>query len=76
MTEYADTQHLIHHAEALFPGSVIAITYEDEVIHIDVDGHRYSFEIGSDDDHYVFSDSKTSFIIPLMENPEDFQDLP
>lgn len=72
MTEYADTQHLMHHAATLFPGSVITITYEEEIIHIDVDGHRYSFGIGSDDDHYIFSDGETSFIIPLMENPEDF----
>lgn len=76
MTEYADTKYLLHHAGALFPNAAIAITYENEVIHIDVNGHRHSFEVSSDDDHYTFSDGKTSFTIPLMENPEDFQDLP
>lgn len=72
MTEYADTKYLMHYAATLFPGAAIHITYEKETIHIDVDGHHYSFEIGSDDDHYIFSDGKTSFIIPLMENPEYF----
>ena len=65
--------HLISHAQALFPGAVIAvIDTPDETIHIDVDGHRYSFEIGSDDDEHFFTDGKASFSIPLMEIDLDF----
>ena len=41
-------------------------------VHIDVDGHRFTFEIGSDDDFYAFTDGERSFNIPLMENSEDF----
>ena len=44
----------------------------DEIIHIDVDGHRYTFGIGSDDDAYVFADGKDAFSIPLMEIDWDF----
>jgi hypothetical protein len=42
------------------------------VIHIDVNGHRFTFEITSDDAEYVFSDGRTTFRIPLMESPEEF----
>lgn len=48
---------------------------DEEIIHIDVDGHRFTFEIGSDDDCYVFGDGEKSFVIPLMENPEENEDL-
>jgi hypothetical protein len=71
MTKPADYMHLLQHAWDLFPDAIIELTYEDETIHLDVDGHRFTFEIGSDDDYYVFSDGETSFAIPLMENPED-----
>lgn len=71
MTKPADYLHLLQHAWDLFPDATIEITYEDETIYLDVDGHRFTFEIGSDDDYYVFNDGKTSFVIPLMENPED-----
>jgi hypothetical protein len=67
----ADYDHLLSHAQCLFPGQVIGITYDDdETIHIDVNGHRFTFEIGSDDDAYVFTDGRDRFVIPLMENPE------
>lgn len=70
MTKPADYLHLLQHAWNLFPGSDVEITYaEDETIHIDVDGHRYSFEIGSDDDAYIFSDGASSFTIPLFLDP-------
>jgi hypothetical protein len=66
--EPLDRAHLISHAQALFPGATIEVIYDpDEIIHIEVDGHRYSFEIGSDDDTYVFTDGKCGFMIPLME---------
>lgn len=71
MTKPADYLHLMQHAWDLFPDAIIEITYEDETIYLDVDGHRFTFEIGSDDDYYVFSDDEISFVIPLMENPED-----
>lgn len=72
-TEPLDRLHLIDHACAMFPGATIDVIYTpDEVILIDVDGHRFTFEIGSDDDEYVFSDGKTTFTIPLMEIDWDF----
>lgn len=75
MPQPADYLHLLQHAWDLFPGAIIEITYEDETIHLDVDGYRFTFEIGSDDDYYIFTDGQTSFVIPLMENPEDIQDF-
>ncbi len=71
MNKPADYLHLLQHAWDLFPDAIIELIYNDETIYLDVDGHRFTFEIGSDDDYYVFSDSETSFVIPLMENPED-----
>ena len=69
----ADYDHLRHHAQRLFPGARIAITYtDDEIIHIDVDHRRFSFEIGSDDDGYFFDDGTTPFFIPLFS--DDAQD--
>jgi translation elongation factor P/translation initiation factor 5A len=56
------------HAQALFPGAVIEVTYApEEIIHLKVDDHRHTFEIGSDDDEYVFTDGATVFTIPLMD---------
>ena len=75
MSDYEplDRSHLFSHAQALFPGAVIEVIHmPDEIIHIEVDGHRYTFEIGSDDDEYVFTDGHTTFTIPLLENPNDF----
>ena len=70
---YADHDHLLHHAQRLFPDAEILITHtDDEIIHIDVDGHRYTFEIGSDDDEYTFTDGKTTFTVPLMDLDEEF----
>jgi hypothetical protein len=66
--EPLDRLHLLSHARALFPDASIEVIYTpDEIIHIDVDGHRYTFEIGSDDDEYLFTDGKNAFSIPLME---------
>lgn len=71
-----DRAHLLSHAQALFPGAMIEVIHmPDEIIHIDVGEHRYTFEIGSDDDEYLFTDGKTSFSIPLMEIDWDFQDF-
>lgn len=67
MTPPADYDHLRQHAQRLFPGARINITYTDnEIIHIDVNGHRYTFEIGSDDEEYIFDDGSTCFAIPLF----------
>ena len=71
--EPRDRSHLLFHALALFPGATIDVIYTpDEIIHIDVDGHRFTFEIGSDDSEYVFTDGETSFSIPLMDCDEEF----
>lgn len=62
-----DYPHLLAHAQAMFPGSHIRVNYtDDETIHIDVNGHRFTFEIGSDDDAYIFDDGVSSFTIPLF----------
>jgi hypothetical protein len=72
-SSYADYDHLREHAQQLFPGASIKVVHtDDEVIHIDVDGHRFTFEITSDDEAYNFSDGRTTFTIPLMENPDGF----
>lgn len=72
-SEPRDHAYLLAHAQVEFPGAHIVVIHEpDEIIHIEVDGHRYTFEIGSDDDEYVFSDGKTTFTIPLMDFDEDF----
>lgn len=62
-----DYEHLMRHAQDRFPGSKIEVHYtDDEIIHIDVDEHGFTFEIGSDDDSYIFDDGVTSFTIPLL----------
>lgn len=67
MEKPADYDHLLTHAQDRFPGARIDITYtQDEIIYIDVDGRRFTFEIGSDDDAYVFDDGTISFTIPLF----------
>jgi len=72
MTQPQDHDYLIHHACLLFPGSTVAVTYtEDEIIHLDIDGTRFTFEIGSDDDEYVFHGAGRSFAIPLMDDAEN-----
>ena len=72
-TSYADYEYLREHAQQLFPGASIEVIHtDDEVIHIDVNGHRYTFEITSDDEMYAFSDGRTTFCIPLMESPDEF----
>jgi hypothetical protein len=70
---YADYDYLREHAEKLLPGASIEVLHtDDEVIYIDVNGHRFTFEITSDDEEYVFTDGRTTFRIPLMESPEEF----
>ena len=70
MENPADYNHLMQHAQKQFPDARIDITYtDDEVIHIDVDGHRFTFEIGSDDDAYIFSDGVAAFEIRLFLDP-------
>lgn len=68
MLDPRETNHLLLHASRVFPDANIAVTRVHlEIIHIDVDRHRYTFEIGSDDDEYLFTDGNVSFSIPLME---------
>ena len=71
MNRPADYDHLMQHAMRLFPGAHIDIIYtDDEIIKIDVDGHRFTFEIGSDDDAYIFDDGVSAFEIPIIGNPD------
>ena len=66
-----DRTHLLSHAQALFPGTTIIVVYDpNDIIHMS--GRRYTFEIGSDDDEYIFTDGLTTFTIPLMDFDEDF----
>jgi len=66
-----DYDHLLSHARNLFPAHEIQMTYgDDETIHIDLNGRRFTFEIGSDDDAYVFTDGQDWFVIPLRKNPD------
>lgn len=70
---YADYDYLREHAHQIFPGASIDVVHtDDEVIHIDVNGHRYTFEITSEDEEYVFTDGLTTFHIPLMESRDEF----
>ena len=72
-SSYADYAYLRAHAQLLFPGASIEVIHtDDEVIHIDVNEHRFTFEITSDDEEYVFTDGRTTFRIPLMESPDEF----
>ncbi len=70
MEKPANYDHLMKHAQQRFPGARIDIIYtENEIIHINVDWYRFTFEIGSDDDAYIFSDGATGFKIPLFLDP-------
>lgn len=70
---YADYHHLLDQAQLQFPRAAVEVIHtDDEVIYIDVDGHRFTFEATSEDEEYLFSDGRTTFTIPLMENPDDF----
>lgn len=40
MYQPQDRDHLVHHARLLFPGSAVTVTYDDEIIHLDIDGDR------------------------------------
>lgn len=61
--------HLTRHAQTLFPGSQITVTqdFDNEVIRLEIDGVTYTFEIGSDDDRYVFVGPDRAFDLPLMD---------
>lgn len=65
----SDQDHLLHYAQRLFPGACITATYDmnAEIIFLDIDARRFTFEIGSDDDAYVFVAGDDAFEIPLME---------
>lgn len=76
MYQPQDHDHLVHHARLQFPGSAVAVTYDDEIIHLDIDGVRFTFEIGSDDDAYVFDGPRGSFVIPLMADDDDAPTAP
>jgi len=70
MKRPADYEHLIHHAQDLFPAAVVDVIHTpEEIIYIDVEGHRYTFEISSDDDEYIFCNGRSWFSIPLFLDP-------
>jgi translation elongation factor P/translation initiation factor 5A len=70
---YADYDYLRENAQRLFPGASIEVIHaDDEVIHIDVDKRRFTFQITSEDEKYEFTDGRETFTIPLMENPDEF----
>ena len=63
--EQAERNHLIAEASKLFPNTTITIDYDDddEAIHLDIDGTRYTFGTGSDDDVYVFRSGNDRIVI-------------
>lgn len=68
-----DYIYLMSYAQMYFPDAEILISYSpDEIIYMDVNGRRYTFEIGSDDEEYLFTDGEVSFSIPLMKIDWDF----
>lgn len=68
-TSELERQHLTRLAQALFPGARIKVTqdFDNEVIHLEIDGVLYRFEIGSDDDRYIFVGPDRAFDLPLMD---------
>ena len=68
MEQMPDYTYLTEQTKKLFPQSRVIVSYpQDEVIHILIDDRLFVFEIGSDDDSYVFSNGEDCFEIPLME---------
>lgn len=67
--EQIEHNHLISEASKLFPNATITIDYddEDEAIHLDIDGTRYTFHVESDDDAYVFSSGDDRIVIPALD---------
>lgn len=69
VTKPTDYLHLLQHAWDLFPGSDVEITFtEEETIHLDVNGHRFTFEIGSDDDAYTGVPLSSDDIAAMLAN--------
>ena len=68
MDHMPDFEYLTVQSRRRFPYSQISVFYpEDEVIHILIDGRLFVFEIGSDDDAYVFTNRTEAFEIPLLD---------
>lgn len=66
-----DHSYLTQCVQQLFPCSSVIVTYPfEEVINIQIDDRLFVFEVGSEDESYIFDDGRTTFTIPLMENPE------
>lgn len=66
--EQAERDHLISEASKLYPIASITVDYddEDEMIHLTIDGMRYTFHVGSDDDAYVFCSDDRRIVIPAL----------
>jgi hypothetical protein len=68
MEQMPDYAYLTAQAKRLFPNSHVIVSYpQDEVIHILIDDRLFVFEIGSEDEEYVFSNGDDCFKIPLMD---------
>jgi len=67
--EKAERNYLIKEASKLYPNASITVDYddEDEAIHLDIDGTRYTFQVGSDDDAYVFQSSGARIMLPALD---------
>ena len=67
--DQAERDHLINEASKLFPNSTISLEYGDqyEEIHLYIDGARYTFNVGSDDDVFVFYAGNNRIVIPALD---------
>ena len=67
--ERAERDHLISEALEVYPNASISIDYddEDEAIHLTIDGMRFTFNVGSDDDAYVFQSGDHRIVIPALD---------
>jgi hypothetical protein len=68
--EQAERNHLIAEASKLFPNASVKIEYDDELeaIHLDIDGARYTFYVGSDNDAYVFCSDTNRIVMPALDD--------
>ncbi len=68
MEQMPDYAHLTAQTKQLFPDSRVVVYYPtEEVIHILIDDRLFVFELGSDDECYLFSNGEEYFEIPLMD---------
>jgi len=69
--EQTERDHLIAEASKLYPNASVSIHYDDgdEAIHLEIDGTRFTFHSGSDeDDFYVFCSGDDRIVIPALDD--------